>query len=99
MNLLETINEPAELRKLARTQLTPLAHELRNYLLDSVSKTGGHLSSNLGTIVASQQMSDQTMYDYFSKFGFGQKVKVEQGVNSASSELTASTVFGGAVRP
>lgn len=31
------------------------------------------LSSNLGTIVASQQMSDQTMYDYFRKFGFGQK--------------------------
>ena len=50
MNLLETINEPAALRKLARTQLTPLAHELRNYLLDSVSKTGGHLSSNLGTV-------------------------------------------------
>lgn len=31
------------------------------------------LSSNLGTIVASQQMSDQTMYDYFTKFGFGQR--------------------------
>ncbi len=50
MNLLEKINEPAELRKLARAQLTPLAHELRNFLLDSVSKTGGHLSSNLGTV-------------------------------------------------
>src|SRR5213595_3046766 len=50
MNLLQTINEPAELRKLPRTQLTPLAHELRNFLLDSVSKTGGHLSSNLGTV-------------------------------------------------
>jgi 1-deoxy-D-xylulose-5-phosphate synthase len=50
MNLLETINEPAELRKLSRAQLTPLAHELRNFLLDSVSKTGGHLSSNLGTV-------------------------------------------------
>lgn len=50
MNLLETINEPAQLRKLARTQLTPLAHELRQYLLESVSKTGGHLSSNLGTV-------------------------------------------------
>jgi cell division protein FtsI (penicillin-binding protein 3) len=34
------------------------------------------LSSNLGTIVASQQMSDQTMYDYFTKFGFGQKTGV-----------------------
>nr|WP_314540649.1 1-deoxy-D-xylulose-5-phosphate synthase [uncultured Massilia sp.] len=50
MNLLETINDPADLRKLPRTQLTPLAHELRSYLLDSVSKTGGHLSSNLGTV-------------------------------------------------
>ena len=35
---------------LARAQLTPLAHELRHFLLDSVSKTGGHLSSNLGTV-------------------------------------------------
>ena len=50
MNLLETINEPAELRKLSRTQLTPLANELRQFLLESVSKTGGHLSSNLGTV-------------------------------------------------
>jgi 1-deoxy-D-xylulose-5-phosphate synthase len=50
LNLLENINEPAELRKLARAQLTPLADELRSYLLDSVSKTGGHLSSNLGTV-------------------------------------------------
>jgi 1-deoxy-D-xylulose-5-phosphate synthase len=50
MNLLETINEPAALRKLARTQLTPLAHELRQYLLESVARTGGHLSSNLGTV-------------------------------------------------
>ncbi|NRR33670.1 1-deoxy-D-xylulose-5-phosphate synthase [Oxalobacteraceae bacterium] len=50
MNLLENINSPADVRKLARAQLTPLAHELRHYLLDSVSKTGGHLSSNLGTV-------------------------------------------------
>ncbi|MCS0629490.1 1-deoxy-D-xylulose-5-phosphate synthase [Telluria mixta] len=50
MKLLDTINDPADLRKLPRTQLTPLAHELRQYLLDSVSKTGGHLSSNLGTV-------------------------------------------------
>ncbi|RFP10738.1 MULTISPECIES: 1-deoxy-D-xylulose-5-phosphate synthase [unclassified Duganella] len=50
MKLLENIDSPADVRKLARTQLTPLAHELRSYLLDSVSKTGGHLSSNLGTV-------------------------------------------------
>ena len=49
-NLLETINSPADLRKLPRAQLKALAGELRAYLLDTVSKTGGHLSSNLGTV-------------------------------------------------
>jgi 1-deoxy-D-xylulose-5-phosphate synthase len=50
MSILNSINDPADLRKLPRAQLTPLAHELRHFLLDSVSKTGGHLSSNLGTV-------------------------------------------------
>ncbi len=48
--LLETINSPADLRHLSRAQLKPLAQELRSFLLHSVSKTGGHLSSNLGTV-------------------------------------------------
>ena len=48
--LLDTIESPADLRKLSRAQLSPLADELRAYLLDTVSKTGGHLSSNLGTV-------------------------------------------------
>jgi 1-deoxy-D-xylulose-5-phosphate synthase len=48
--LLETINDPAELRKLPRAQLKPLADELRAFLLESVARTGGHLSSNLGTV-------------------------------------------------
>ncbi len=50
MNLLETINDPADLRKLPRAQLRALAEELRAYVLESVSRTGGHLSSNLGTV-------------------------------------------------
>ncbi len=48
--LLQTINDPADLRRLPRTQLAALADELRAYVIDSVSKTGGHLSSNLGTV-------------------------------------------------
>ncbi|HEY1181778.1 MAG TPA: 1-deoxy-D-xylulose-5-phosphate synthase, partial [Rhodocyclaceae bacterium] len=48
--LLDTINEPADLRALGRDQLPQLADELRSFLLDSVAKTGGHLSSNLGTV-------------------------------------------------
>ena len=50
MDLLEKINQPSDLRRLPRAQLRPLADQLRSYLLDSVSKTGGHLSSNLGTV-------------------------------------------------
>ncbi len=48
--LLDAIHSPADLRLLPREQLAPLAEELRAFLLDSVAKTGGHLSSNLGTI-------------------------------------------------
>jgi 1-deoxy-D-xylulose-5-phosphate synthase len=48
--LLKTIDEPAQLRTLERRQLGQLADELRAYVLESVSKTGGHLSSNLGTV-------------------------------------------------
>ena len=48
--MLENINSPADMRKLPRAQLRALSDELRAYLLDSVSKTGGHLSSNLGTV-------------------------------------------------
>ena len=48
--LLETINSPADLRLVPRTLLKRVADELRAYLLESVSRTGGHLSSNLGTV-------------------------------------------------
>jgi 1-deoxy-D-xylulose-5-phosphate synthase len=48
--LLLTIQSPADLRCLLQSQLPALAHELRTYLLHSVAKTGGHLSSNLGTV-------------------------------------------------
>ena len=48
--LLEKIDSPSDLRKLDRTQLRDLARELRAFLLYSVAKTGGHLSSNLGTV-------------------------------------------------
>ena len=48
--LLQQIQSPDDLRRLSRHQLKPLADELRAFLLESVSKTGGHLSSNLGTV-------------------------------------------------
>ena len=48
--LLETVNNPADLRRLPRGDLQKLADELRAYVLGSVAKTGGHLGSNLGTV-------------------------------------------------
>src|SRR4051812_4657277 len=48
--LLKTIADPSDLRQLDRRQLGQLADELRAYVIDSVAQTGGHLSSNLGTI-------------------------------------------------
>ena len=48
--LLKTIDDPADLRKLPRKELEQLATELRAFVLESVAHTGGHLSSNLGTV-------------------------------------------------
>jgi 1-deoxy-D-xylulose-5-phosphate synthase len=48
--LLDSITDPNDLRKLDRKQLPQLAGELREFLIESVSRTGGHLSSNLGTV-------------------------------------------------
>ena len=49
-DLLQIIDSPADLKKLERHQLHTVAQQLRAHVLDSVSKTGGHLSSNLGTV-------------------------------------------------
>ncbi len=48
--LLSTVNSPAEVRALSREQLGQLSQELRDFILQSVAQTGGHLSSNLGTV-------------------------------------------------
>ncbi len=48
--LLETIDVPADLRCLPETQLVPLAAELREFLIQTVAKTGGHFAANLGTV-------------------------------------------------
>ncbi len=48
--LLKSINSPADLRRLSRPELRTLAGELREFVLNTVSQTGGHLGSNLGTV-------------------------------------------------
>ena len=49
-SLLQTIDAPADIKRLTRAELGQLAHEVRDFMLHSVSQTGGHLGSNLGTV-------------------------------------------------
>jgi len=49
-NFLEQINSPADVKRLSVPELKELAEEIRQFILDSVSKTGGHLASNLGVV-------------------------------------------------
>lgn len=48
--LLQQVNDPQQLKALPADRLEPLCEEIRQFLIENVSKTGGHLSSNLGTI-------------------------------------------------
>ncbi len=50
MSLLESIASPADLKGLDRAALKELSNELRAFIIDSVSRTGGHLASNLGVV-------------------------------------------------
>ena len=50
MNLLDNINTPEDFKQLNIDELNILSGELREYILNSVSKTGGHLASNLGVV-------------------------------------------------
>jgi 1-deoxy-D-xylulose-5-phosphate synthase len=50
MGILETIHSPADLRALDQPHLTKLAEEVRGFLVEQTSKTGGHLSPNLGVV-------------------------------------------------
>src|SRR6184192_1335828 len=48
--LLEQISSPADIRELSYEQLTTLASEIRTFIVNAVSVTGGHLGSNLGVV-------------------------------------------------
>jgi len=50
LSLLKKINSPADLKRLARSELPVLAREIRKIIVDVVSKNGGHLASSLGAV-------------------------------------------------
>ena len=49
-NLLDQVDSPADIKRLSILQLKTLADEIREFILDSVSRSGGHLASNLGVV-------------------------------------------------
>jgi 1-deoxy-D-xylulose-5-phosphate synthase len=61
LSLLERIASPADLKQLSRAELKEVAGELRAFMIDSVSKTGGHLASNLGVVELTLAL--HTVYD------------------------------------
>ncbi|MDH5295474.1 MAG: hypothetical protein OEW91_17515, partial [Acidimicrobiia bacterium] len=50
MSLLDRVSDPADLRTLTHAELNELAEEIRAFLLEAISRTGGHLSPNLGIV-------------------------------------------------
>ena len=48
--ILDKINDPTDIKDLSSHDLIELSNELREYLLDSISKTGGHLAAGLGAV-------------------------------------------------
>jgi len=70
MRVLETVGGPADLKKLTGQQLTDLAAEIRDVLVETVSRTGGHLGPNLGMVEITMAMhrvfdspTDRLVYD------------------------------------
>lgn len=50
MKLLDKINDPSDIKKLTLSELVQLSAEIREFLINNISKTGGHLASNLGVV-------------------------------------------------
>lgn len=48
--ILEKINKPNDIKKLDPIEYNQLAYEIRQFLIENISKTGGHLASNLGVV-------------------------------------------------
>ena len=50
MTMLERIRKPGDIKKLKKKEYNRLAQEIRNFLIEKISVTGGHLASNLGVV-------------------------------------------------
>jgi 1-deoxy-D-xylulose-5-phosphate synthase len=94
--LLDQINLPADLRKLSKDQLKPLAKELRDYLTHTVSVSGGHFSAGLGTVELTVALhyvfntpEDQLVWDV------GHQAYPHKILTGRKGRMTTIRTFGG----
>ncbi len=94
--ILEEINDPSDLRKLDMDELNALCAEIREFLIDNVSKTGGHLASNLGIVELTVAL--ERVFD-FSKdrivFDVGHQSYVHKLLTGRRKDFKTLRSFGG----
>ena len=94
--ILENIHTPADVKALDREQLEPLCRELRQFLVEHVSKTGGHLASNLGAVeltVAIHRVFD-TSRDRLV-FDVGHQCYIHKMLTGRREEMAGLRQYGG----
>lgn len=96
MNLLESINSPQDLKRLSVKELELLCGEIRKFLVDNVSQTGGHLASNLGVVELTVAMlyvfdlpQDKIVYDV------GHQSYVHKLLTGRRDQFSSLRTFGG----
>ena len=96
MSLLENIHHHDDLQKLTNSQLQELCSEIREFLIQNVSKTGGHLASNLGTVELS--VAIETVYQTEKDrlvFDVGHQSYVHKMLTGRQADFAVLRQFGG----
>lgn len=94
--MLESINSPENLKGLSNEQLSQLSSEIREYLIDTVSVTGGHLASNLGTVELSIALN--RVYDASRDrivFDVGHQCYTHKIINGRREQFCTLRQYGG----
>ena len=94
--MLENINSPADLKALSYSELDTLCGEIREFLIDTISQTGGHLASNLGTVELSIALN--RVYDASKDrilFDVGHQCYTHKILNGRREEFHTLRQFGG----
>ena len=96
MNILKSVNSPKDLKSLSERELEILSSEIRGFLIDNVSKTGGHLASNLGAVELT--LAIHRIYDTEKDrlvFDVGHQSYVHKILTGRKDEFKTLRQFGG----